>query len=895
MYENAMNTDSGLGMIFAMLWVFLLMGAVMTAFITQRLEETMRMRVGLEIEVLRNDHTENAPNHSIATWLDMKAAAEGDAYNQAYEKTRKKRVSMYRKTRAKRREAIHKALPHSYYNRRFRVRDESWSQGRTAPHTKVIPDGSLSSGGFEVVSHPLTDGAHHGWIATLGRLLRHITRIDRSCGLHVHIGLRDPDANFGDGGQLTMTDAKSIAGRVAWAYAYFTDAFNQIVSPSRHSGQYCQRSYHMLRTHPNPTNHTTRRRDTHVMDNPSQEAYILDGTHEYEQLYDNDPSEGYVIYRVEKLEGQTLWHKMYDNARSHGRYYHLNVCSLLDRPFGTVEFRQHQGTSNPVKMSNWVDLCYEFVLRCASVENFNGIQAYSQDLKGLWAFLDYAEDDPVVDYYTKRAYVLNGGNFIRDCDNCGSNTCVHYECVTKLDSDISDDAKRFFANSRDWSCYDCGSSNYLSEINTEYETAHCEYCDNEVSIHCSGAIASLALGLFVAAPLVGAVALVVGCGIGAIHVGAKKFQSKKNFKRLFNDLAVRGGQASGFAWQKSKGGLWYIKSPTPSTHLKKRVDDLVKGDTIWIMGHTRFATHGENNSDNAHPHWSPDGHITLIHNGVVGNYDKVWKTLGLKPTGPVDSQAVAAALEVGGIEKVVELCVGNMSLIWSDNRDPKGTLKFWTNGGNPLCAGRLHHPNKGPLVIASTLPILKQSQKGLKTHWSCTIGTEYTVHPDGSIEKRDIEGSEDSVGVGMYNWRTYASLYGGKSKSNKTRTITVNAPTGKADGVADNCTLPDVSDSYEYDDMVLNDVLNDVWAQMSIDGWIPIDEYHGYDTQTHVGVRPDGTSYKLPNYYGGKAMDPVMDTDQMVMVLRGEFDPRTTTKGFNEVESYWNDVQEYYN
>ena len=51
MYENAMNTDSGLGMIFAMLWVFLLMGAVMTAFITQRLEETMhpttQLRLGL--------------------------------------------------------------------------------------------------------------------------------------------------------------------------------------------------------------------------------------------------------------------------------------------------------------------------------------------------------------------------------------------------------------------------------------------------------------------------------------------------------------------------------------------------------------------------------------------------------------------------------------------------------------------------------------------------------------------------------------------------------------------------------------------------------------------------------------------------------------------------------
>src|SRR2546423_1739735 len=38
------------------------------------------------------------------------------------------------------------------------------------------------------------------------------------------------------------------------------------------------------------------------------------------------------------------------------------------------------------------------------------------------------------------------------------------------------------------------------------------------------------------------------------------------------------------------------------------------------MGHTRWATHGEPNDINSHPHLSQSGDIAIIHNGIIENY-----------------------------------------------------------------------------------------------------------------------------------------------------------------------------------------------------------------------------------------------------------------------------------
>lgn len=111
------------------------------------------------------------------------------------------------------------------------------------------------------------------------------------------------------------------------------------------------------------------------------------------------------------------------------------------------------------------------------------------------------------------------------------------------------------------------------------------------------------------------------CGIVA-YVGHREASDViiKGLKRL----EYRGYDSAGIALLN--GGLHIHKKKGKVSELEKHLATENVKSTIGI-GHTRWATHGEPNDVNAHPHYSASGKLAIIHNGIIENYTSLKQEL----------------------------------------------------------------------------------------------------------------------------------------------------------------------------------------------------------------------------------------------------------------------------
>jgi len=158
-------------------------------------------------------------------------------------------------------------------------------------------------------------------------------------------------------------------------------------------------------------------------------------------------------------------------------------------------------------------------------------------------------------------------------------------------------------------------------------------------------------------------------------------------------LEYRGYDSAGICVGSSGTDFELLKRKGKIRDLREIVGKNVTG--TFGIGHTRWATHGEVNDINAHPHSSESGDVVIVHNGIIENYLEL-RTL-LEKTGSVfqsdtDSEVIAYLIEKyysGNLEetvrKVLPLLKGTYGIAVLHKNEP-GKIVGARNG-SPLVLG----------------------------------------------------------------------------------------------------------------------------------------------------------------------------------------------------------------
>ncbi len=168
----------------------------------------------------------------------------------------------------------------------------------------------------------------------------------------------------------------------------------------------------------------------------------------------------------------------------------------------------------------------------------------------------------------------------------------------------------------------------------------------------------------------------------------------KGLKRL----EYRGYDSAGIALRDDNSEINSYKKQGKVSKLEKHCKGKNISGSVGI-GHTRWATHGEPNDENAHPHSSMNGDFTIVHNGIIENYAEIKKDLekhGYEFKSDTDTEVLVNLIEymyrlddVNTMESAVRLAlskvVGAYGIIVLCPNEPERVVA--ARMGSPLVIG----------------------------------------------------------------------------------------------------------------------------------------------------------------------------------------------------------------
>ncbi|MEH7075896.1 glutamine--fructose-6-phosphate transaminase (isomerizing) [Neobacillus drentensis] len=180
------------------------------------------------------------------------------------------------------------------------------------------------------------------------------------------------------------------------------------------------------------------------------------------------------------------------------------------------------------------------------------------------------------------------------------------------------------------------------------------------------------------------------CGIVG-YIGNN--DTKEILLKGLEKLEYRGYDSAGIAI-KNENGVHVFKEKGRIADLRNIVDENVSAN-IGI-GHTRWATHGIPSKTNSHPHQSSSGRFTLVHNGVIENYDLLKREYlaDVKFTSETDTEVIVQMIELfvneglvvlEAFRKTLTLLHGSYALALLDAQDNE--IIYVAKNKSPLLVG----------------------------------------------------------------------------------------------------------------------------------------------------------------------------------------------------------------
>ncbi len=198
-----------------------------------------------------------------------------------------------------------------------------------------------------------------------------------------------------------------------------------------------------------------------------------------------------------------------------------------------------------------------------------------------------------------------------------------------------------------------------------------------------------------------------------------------------------------------------------------RLNALVAGSPVHGrvgIGHTRWATHGEPNARNAHPHLGMTGDVVLVHNGIVENFIELRDELaaeGVVFKSDTDTETIVHLVEryllmghslTDAARKTFHLLRGHQSVVIMSVKEPDKIIAARLGNAGGIVIGK----GDGEMFLASDLPAILEYTREMVFLES----RQMAVVRQDSLEVLDLDGREADYEIHTVSWDPVAAEKG---------------------------------------------------------------------------------------------------------------------------------------